>query len=41
VANFGLIAILLRISDAARRPATPHAAPLPKLVDAPTEVVQP
>ena len=41
VANFGLIAILLRISDAARRPATPHAPPLPKLVDAPTEVVQP
>jgi cell division protein FtsW (lipid II flippase) len=41
VANFGLIAILVRISDAARRPATPHAAPLPKLTDAPTEVVQP
>jgi cell division protein FtsW (lipid II flippase) len=41
VANFGLIAILMRISDAARRPATPQAAPLPKLVDAPTEVVQP
>jgi hypothetical protein len=41
VANFGLIAILMRISDAARRPAAPHAAPLPKLVDAPTEVVRP
>jgi cell division protein FtsW (lipid II flippase) len=38
VANFVLIAILVRISDAARRPATPHAAPQP-LGDAPTEVV--
>ena len=41
VANFGLIAILVRISDAARRPATPHAAPQPQLGDAPTEVVTP
>ena len=39
VANFALVAILIRISDAARRPATPHAAP-PRLGDAPTEVVQ-
>jgi cell division protein FtsW (lipid II flippase) len=38
VANFGLIAVLMRISDAARRPATPHAAQ-PRLGDAPTEVV--
>ncbi|MEU2347704.1 FtsW/RodA/SpoVE family cell cycle protein [Modestobacter sp. NPDC049651] len=41
VANFGLIALLIRISDAARRPATPAAPPPPKLVDAPTEVVRP
>ncbi|MCV2491233.1 FtsW/RodA/SpoVE family cell cycle protein [Geodermatophilus sp. YIM 151500] len=41
VANFGLVALLVRISDAARRPATPAAAPLPKLGDAPTEVVRP
>jgi cell division protein FtsW (lipid II flippase) len=40
VANFGLVALLVRISDAARRPATPHAAPQ-RLTDAPTEVVQP
>jgi cell division protein FtsW (lipid II flippase) len=39
VANFALVAILIRISDAARRPATPHAAQ-PRLGDAPTEVVQ-
>jgi cell division protein FtsW (lipid II flippase) len=38
VANFVLIAILVRISDAARRPATPHVAPQ-RLGDAPTEVV--
>jgi cell division protein FtsW (lipid II flippase) len=41
VANFGLIALLVRISDAARRPAAPAAPPPPKLVDAPTEVVRP
>jgi len=45
VANFALLAILVRISDAARRPATP---PVPAgaparatFVDAPTEVVKP
>jgi len=41
VANFALVAILIRISDAARRPASPHAAPPPSFVDAPTEVVKP
>jgi cell division protein FtsW (lipid II flippase) len=41
VANFGLVALLVRISDAARRPATPHVAPPPRLGDAPTEVVMP
>jgi cell division protein FtsW (lipid II flippase) len=41
VANFGLVAILVRISDAARRPATPHPAPPPRFGDAPTEVVTP
>jgi cell division protein FtsW (lipid II flippase) len=40
VANFGLVALLVRISDAARRPATPAPAPPPKLGEAPTEVVQ-
>jgi cell division protein FtsW (lipid II flippase) len=41
VANFGLVALLVRISDAARRPvAAPPAAP-PKLTDAPTVVVRP
>jgi cell division protein FtsW (lipid II flippase) len=40
VANFVLVALLVRISDAARRPATPHAAPPPRLGEAPTEVVQ-
>ena len=35
VANFVLVALLLRISDAARRPAAPHAAPPPRLGDAP------
>ncbi|RBY92299.1 FtsW/RodA/SpoVE family cell cycle protein [Blastococcus sp. TBT05-19] len=40
VANFVLVAILARISDAARRPSTPHAAPV-RLGDAPTEVVTP
>jgi cell division protein FtsW (lipid II flippase) len=39
VANFVLVALLVRISDAARRPATPQAAPPPRLGDAPTEVV--
>jgi cell division protein FtsW (lipid II flippase) len=41
VANFVLVALLVRISDAARRPATQHAAPVPKLGEAPTEVVRP
>jgi cell division protein FtsW (lipid II flippase) len=41
VANFGLVAILVRISDAARRPATPHVPPLQHFGDAPTEVVTP
>jgi cell division protein FtsW (lipid II flippase) len=41
VANFVLVALLVRISDAARRPTTPHAAPPPRLGDAPTEVVRP
>ncbi|WP_448626221.1 FtsW/RodA/SpoVE family cell cycle protein [Geodermatophilus sp. URMC 64] len=40
VANFGLVALLVRISDAARRPATPPAPQPPRLGDAPTEVVQ-
>ena len=40
VANFVLVALLVRISDAARRPATPQAAPV-RLGDAPTEVVTP
>jgi hypothetical protein len=35
-----LVALLVRISDAARRPATPHVAPQ-RLGDAPTEVVTP
>jgi cell division protein FtsW (lipid II flippase) len=39
VANFVLVGLLVRISDAARRPATPQATP-PRLGDAPTEVVQ-
>jgi cell division protein FtsW (lipid II flippase) len=41
VANFGLVALLVRISDAARRPAAPPAAPPVKLTDTPTEVVRP
>jgi cell division protein FtsW (lipid II flippase) len=41
VANFGLVALLIRISDAARRPAAPPQATPPKLTDAPTEVVRP
>ena len=40
VANFVLVALLVRISDAARRPAAPQAAPPQRLGDAPTEVVQ-
>jgi cell division protein FtsW (lipid II flippase) len=40
VANFVLVALLARISDAARRPATPQATPPPRLGDAPTEVVK-
>jgi cell division protein FtsW (lipid II flippase) len=39
VANFGLVAILVRISDAARRPATPPAPPKAAFGEAPTEVV--
>ncbi|MGY1734238.1 FtsW/RodA/SpoVE family cell cycle protein [Geodermatophilus sp. SYSU D01045] len=39
VANFGLVAILVRISDAARRPAGPPAPPKAAFGDAPTEVV--
>jgi cell division protein FtsW (lipid II flippase) len=38
VANFVLVALFVRISDAARRPAAPHATP-PRLGEAPTEVV--
>jgi cell division protein FtsW (lipid II flippase) len=40
VANFVLVALLVRISDAARRPAAPQATPPQRLGDAPTEVVQ-
>jgi cell division protein FtsW (lipid II flippase) len=40
VANFGLVALLVRISDAARRPTAPQAAQ-PRLGEAPTEVVTP
>ncbi|MGY1640327.1 FtsW/RodA/SpoVE family cell cycle protein [Geodermatophilus sp. SYSU D00703] len=41
VANFVLVAILVRISDAARRPAAPAGPPKPALGDAPTEIVTP
>ncbi|WP_409329367.1 FtsW/RodA/SpoVE family cell cycle protein [Trujillonella humicola] len=45
VANFALLAVLVRISDAARRPAAPPAPPgapaRATFVDAPTEVVRP
>ncbi|MGY1811213.1 FtsW/RodA/SpoVE family cell cycle protein [Blastococcus sp. SYSU D00820] len=41
VANFALVAILVRISDAARRPATPVVPPRTPIGDAPTEVVRP
>ncbi|MPR00108.1 FtsW/RodA/SpoVE family cell cycle protein [Modestobacter sp. I12A-02628] len=40
VANFALVAVLVRISDAARRPAAPPAPAPPRLGDAPTEIVQ-
>jgi cell division protein FtsW (lipid II flippase) len=40
VANFVLVAVLVRISDAARRPAAPHPAPQQRMGDAPTEIVQ-
>src|SRR3712207_7765518 len=40
VANFVLVGLLVRISDAARRPAAAQAAPPPRLGDAPTEVVK-
>jgi cell division protein FtsW (lipid II flippase) len=39
VANFVLVALLVRISDAARRPAAQQPMPPPRLGDAPTEVV--
>nr|MBA2389494.1 FtsW/RodA/SpoVE family cell cycle protein [Geodermatophilaceae bacterium] len=38
VANFALVALLVRISDAARRPASPIGAP-PPLAEAKTEIV--
>ncbi len=38
VANFALVALLVRISDAARRPANPIGAP-PPLAEAKTEIV--
>jgi cell division protein FtsW (lipid II flippase) len=40
VANFVLVAVLVRISDAARRPAAPHASPQPRMGEAQTEIVQ-
>ncbi|HEX2075376.1 MAG TPA: FtsW/RodA/SpoVE family cell cycle protein [Geodermatophilus sp.] len=40
VANFVLVAVLVRISDAARRPAAPAPPPKPALGEAPTEVVK-
>ncbi len=40
VANFVLVAVLVRISDAARRPAAPVGPPKPALGDVPTQVVQ-
>jgi cell division protein FtsW (lipid II flippase) len=39
VANFALVALLVRVSDAARRPASPPAPQPPRLGEAPTEVV--
>jgi cell division protein FtsW (lipid II flippase) len=41
VANFVLVALLVRISDAARRPAVPQVTPPPRLGEAPTEIVTP
>jgi cell division protein FtsW (lipid II flippase) len=41
VANFGLVALLVRISDAARRPSAPPVTPPQQFGDAPTEVVTP
>lgn len=39
LANFALVALLMRISDAARRPAPLHPAPQPTLGEAATELV--
>jgi cell division protein FtsW (lipid II flippase) len=39
VANFALVALLLRISDVARRPSVPHRPHLMHLADAPTELM--
>jgi hypothetical protein len=39
VANFALIALLMRISDTARRPPGPHPAPSQRFADAATELV--
>jgi cell division protein FtsW (lipid II flippase) len=39
VANFALVGLLVRISDAARRPAAPPVPQPPRLGEAPTEVV--
>jgi cell division protein FtsW (lipid II flippase) len=41
VANFALVALLVRMSDAARRPAVQQSAAPQQLGEAPTEVVQP
>ncbi|MGI8532229.1 MAG: FtsW/RodA/SpoVE family cell cycle protein, partial [Geodermatophilaceae bacterium] len=40
VANFALVALLVRMSDAARRPAAPIAGPASPLAEAKTEVVK-
>ena len=40
VANWALVALLLRISDAARRPAPPLPPPAPLHVNATTQVIQ-
>ena len=40
VANFALIALLMRISDAGRRPAAPHPPRPARLADAATELVE-
>jgi cell division protein FtsW (lipid II flippase) len=39
ICNWIVAAVLVRISDAARRPAAPHASPQPRMGDAPTEIV--